>query len=273
MKLACVIVTPAVLLAQYAGYGQINRRPEFEVVSIKPSSGSNGAGCRGGPGTNDPGLFSCAGTSLTTLVLMADRVPYYQLSAPDSMLMSRVDVNARIPEGTSRDDFAAMIQTVLTDRFKVTIPRETRDIAKYDLVIAKNGPKFKEYVEPAQSSAKETPVLGALILDTDGYPVRRGKMTMAIMRDHARMHLAGATMEALAAQLSAQMLGPVTDSTGMRDKYDINLRWVTSNSPGTISSAPGGQADGADPGPTLPQALQDQLGLRLERSLARLATY
>ena len=88
---------------------------------------------------------------------------------------------------------------------------------------------------------------------------------MAIIRDKVRAHWPEMTMEMLAAQLSGQLGGPVIDATGLTGKYDIDLYWSAVNS--LRASAPG--ADPAmlasDPsGPTLQQALQDQLGLHLE---------
>jgi uncharacterized protein (TIGR03435 family) len=71
-------------------------------------------------------------------------------------------------------------------------------------------------------------------------------------------------MEMLAGQLSGQLQGPVTDTTGLTGKYDISLYWTAGN--GIRTSPPGAEptALASDPGPTLTQALQDQLGLRVE---------
>ena len=54
-------------------------------------------GCRGGPGTNDPALYTCQNISLSNLVTMAYRVAYYQLSAPDWAGMARFDLRAKVP--------------------------------------------------------------------------------------------------------------------------------------------------------------------------------
>jgi uncharacterized protein (TIGR03435 family) len=73
------------------------------------------------------------------------------------------------------------------------------------------------------------------------------------------------TMERLAGLLSGQIGGPVADMTGLAGKYDIDLYWNATNS--LRASAPGADPGAlpSDPGgPTLQQALQDQLGLRLE---------
>jgi hypothetical protein len=59
-------------------------------------------------------------------------------------------------------------------------------------------------------------------------------------------------MQRLADQISGQLGKPVTDATGLKGRYDIGLYWVADSTAET------------DAGPTLLQALQDQLGLRLE---------
>ena len=53
--------------------------------------------------------------------------------------------------------------------------------------------------------------------------------------------------------LENQLRQPVTDATGLKGEYEIELQWIPDASTATIESAA-----------ALPQALQDQLGLRLE---------
>ena len=63
------------------------------------------------------------------------------------------------------------------------------------------------------------------------------------------------TMAMLAAQLSGQLRAPVADATGLTGKYEISLYW---------SAAPLRTVDSTPGGPDLKQALQEQLGLRVE---------
>lgn len=264
------------LLALLAGacgaYAQQAAKLEFEVASIKPSpppaAGGIGVamGCRGGPGTNDPGLFVCGNINLTSLVDMAYNVPYYSMSAPDWLVMTRFEIRAVVPEGTTKDQFATMLQNLLADRFKLAAHRETREIQRYELTVAKGGPKFKEAVPPpAKDDSKAAPPSFPIPRDKDGYPTLRGGMSMAIIGDKARASWHGASMEMLANQLSNQLHGPVTDATGLTGKYDIDIYWsadtgLRANAPGAAPASPA-----SDPsGPTLQQALQEQLGLRVE---------
>ena len=67
-----------------------------------------------------------------------------------------------------------MMQNLLAERFKLAVHHEQKEMAMYDLVIAKGGPKLKETVpdEPLPhsegrqaSSPGEKPKM-----DTEGYP-------------------------------------------------------------------------------------------------------
>ena len=90
----------------------------------------------------------------------------------------------------------------------------------------------------------------------------------------------GETMDGLTAQLSNGFDRPVIDQTGLKGKYDLRLRYDPSSMPGgrggpvMIKDGPGqGSADGdpanriapdGDPPPSIFNALQEQLGLKLE---------
>src|SRR5882724_8693823 len=69
-------------------HGQSAAQPEFEVASIKLAPPSDGRGRRismnGGPGSKDPGLFTCENCSIGMLISAAYGVKRYQLTgSPD----------------------------------------------------------------------------------------------------------------------------------------------------------------------------------------------
>jgi uncharacterized protein (TIGR03435 family) len=53
------------------------------------------------------------------------------------------DIEARAAEPSTDDQIRLMLQTLLEDRFKLKVHRETREMSVYKVVIAKNGPKLK----------------------------------------------------------------------------------------------------------------------------------
>jgi uncharacterized protein (TIGR03435 family) len=262
----------ALLAASCIAQAQQTAKLEFEVASIKPSPQPAGAarvvmGCRGGPATKDPSLFVCENINLTSVVGMAYNAPYFATSAPDWLLTTHFDIRAVVPEGATKDQFAIMLQNLLAERFKLAVHHETREIRRYELTVAKGGPKFKESAPPAPKDDPKAVAgpAGPPGRDQNGYPILRGGTGMAIMGDKARLHGSQMTMELLAGQLSGQLRGPVADTTGLAGKYDIDLYWVATSD--LRAGAPGADPAGlaGDPGgPTLEQALQEQLGLKLE---------
>jgi len=267
-----------VLLSSFCAiHAQTEAKAEFDVVSVKPSPPPDGHGysvyCNGGPGSKDPGLYNCVNMSLSNLVTNAYKVAYYQLSGPDWMANTRFEIHARLPEGATKEQLPLMLQKMLADRFQLTVHHETRDLQKYDLVVAKNGPKFQEAAPPpppkedAGADPPRPPAPHPLKLAADGYPdLAKGGFGMAIMNGRARLVNPQMTMQMLASQVSGQLASPVTDATGLTGKYDISLFWVSSS--GFAGARPAGPDGSAAPeeeaGPTLMQALQNQLGLRLE---------
>jgi uncharacterized protein (TIGR03435 family) len=234
---------------------------QFEVASIKPSppppgSGRMRVGMRGGPGTDDPTLFTCENYGLAALVILAYDIKDYQYAGPEWTQFTRFTVSAKIPPGTTKEQFRQMLQNLLAERFKLAVHHEKKDmVASYDLVVAKNGPKFKEAVEapPPADDTRQQP--GELKNDANGFPaLPHGQgYTMAITKGRAALHSDKESMPTFAEKLSGQLRQPVTDSTGLKGKYDITMYWITDLRP---------SAD--EPGPSIFQALQEQLGLKLE---------
>ena len=62
--LACVAISASAQVP--------SRSPSFEVASIKPADpGARSGRCTGGPGTSDPGLWTCTNYSLAAVVELA----------------------------------------------------------------------------------------------------------------------------------------------------------------------------------------------------------
>jgi uncharacterized protein (TIGR03435 family) len=236
-----------------------NASPQFEVATIKMAPPPDGRGMtvssRGGPGTQDPSLFTCHNCSAFDLVSRAFGLARYELSAPDWMETARFDMSAKIPEGTTKGQFALMLRNFLAERFKLTYHREKKEVPGYSLVVAKNGPKFKESVPspPPDDSDRPDAKPSPMKRDEAGFPILPpGRdSTMTVMRGYASQRFGEETMETLAMHLGFQLHAPVADATGLKAKYDFSLRWVMDRMPD-------------EAGPNLFRALQEQLGLKLE---------
>jgi uncharacterized protein (TIGR03435 family) len=252
-----------------ACYAQSTARLEFEAASVKPSpptvGGAFGMSCRGGPGTSDPGLFRCENFNLASLMNWAYQLRADQLSAPDWMNVAPFDITAKVSHGATPDQLCVMLQNLLVDRFKLTVHHETRESTEYRLVVAKGGTKFKPAAAPKDESSadalQDPSAPKAFRFDDAGYPVfAPGESgTRSTFNGRARMYEPRVTMHWLAAILSADLHGTVIDATGLDGQYEISLYWILDAAPKT------GSADDSA-GPTLVQALQRELGLRLETS-------
>jgi uncharacterized protein (TIGR03435 family) len=271
MQLAGIILIAFVPVLTYAQTA--DARPTFDVASIKPSDPTAGfLRWNGGPGTKDPGLFTCENCSLITLLSMAYEVPHYRISAPDWTQNTKFVVSAKVPAGATKEQFLVMMQNMLAVRFKLAVHREQKEMQTYDLVIAKGGPKLRRSADeaPAKDDVAETapkrpqptelPKMGK-----DGYPILPEGYSEVAMEGRQRIMYPGQTMQWFAGRMSSQLGCPVTDLTGLTWKYDFALFWAygASNDRSAITSdTPPAGAD-SDPGPTLVEAVQSQLGLKL----------
>lgn len=244
MKLvACIVFTCAIV------HGQ-----EFEVASIRPSPPQNSRRIRvqmeGGPGTTDPARFSCR-CSLTMLVMEADNVKYYQIAGLNSRESDLYDIVAKVPPGTTREQFRVMLQKLLKERFHMTSHYDARQMQAYDLVVAKSGPKIKDSRgDAAVTDTPHPPDRSKISLDPEGFPVLPpGTIGMLSIDGKARMQGVGDTMDQLAAKIENQLDLPVLNATGLSGKYDFTLHWAA-ESPGST-------------GPGIFSAVESDLGLKL----------
>jgi uncharacterized protein (TIGR03435 family) len=229
---------------------------QFEVASIKPApppDGTHFTRISGGPGWPDPSLFICENCSLSMLIMRAYGLKDYQFSGPGWAESARFTISAKIPVGTTREQFQQMQRGLLVERFGLTFHHENREMAQYDLALAKNGPKFKES-PPSTPPAEDGP--GQLKTDANGFPTLPGRSSFmtSLANGRSTMRSSDESMAEFARRLSDQVARPVMDTTGLKGKYDFTLNWVKE----------GPNYSTEDPGPTIFQALQDQLGLRLE---------
>lgn len=213
-RLLLMAASGLVILAQ-------SEKPAFDVATIKLHDPSGGVLA----GTSiSPRRYSAVG-SLRSLIQAAYGVQDYQVSSgPPWVSTELFELDGRPLSPASHDQMMRMLQTLLGERFKLAIHRETKEVAVYALVAAKNGPKLQE--------VKDKDKIGGM---STGRGMLRGQMTLAD----------------LARYLSSSAGRPVIDRTGLTAGYEINLQWSPDNS-----------ADAASP--SLFTAIQEQLGLKLE---------
>lgn len=249
----------------------------FEVASVKvsppvlPNDRVFFGPPRGGPGTPDPTRITWSYATLKNLLITAYDVRPYQIAGPEWLGTERYDITAKVPAGATKEQVGMMWQNLLTERFGVALHRESREFNVEDLVIAKTGPKLKDTAEDLSlPSLPGPPQL------KEGQLVSPGFVTMmypgAVRKAHS---MARAQPIAKLTEMLANYLNrPVVDKTGLSGRYDFTLDYTLSGlppPPGPGAPEPATTADSAsDPGPDLISAVQQQLGLILVRSRARL---
>jgi len=255
----------ALILLAIAASGQT-----FEVASVKPSAPPGGgrgrsraAGVQGGPGSADPTRVRFSGMNLKGLVSFAYDASGFQISGPAWIEEDRFDIVATLANGTSKEQFRKMLQNLLAERFKLQIRREQKTISLYSLTVGKSGAKLKTPQTEAVADANSGPkTRQPMQKDKDGYPQFAPNVTATGFiseggKSYAAMQVHNEPLDRLLTTLSAELGAPVTDDTGLKDKYDYALRWIR-EAPGSIP------VENQDlGGPSLVNALQEQLGLKV----------
>lgn len=233
----------------------------FEVASVKHGApGDYGIGGNGGgPGTKDPTSYSVENYPLSSLLEIAYGISSYQLSGPAWLDEERFTVNAKVPAGATKDQLKLMMRNLLVERFQLAAHFEKREVAGYQMVVAKGGPKLA--VSPGDPTLNDDPdkkpAPFKLSFDKDGYPeLPPGRnYSMAMARDRARWRFGDESMDDFAKILGSYVHQPILNATGLTGKYDFVISWFASPLQANTS---------ADSGPSLLAAVQEQLGLKLE---------
>jgi len=264
-------------------------QPRFEVASVKPGPPDAIGSMNGGPlpigpfnqTSHDPGRITWTNVRLGRVIQVAYDLPAARISGPDWLRDDVVTIVAPVPTGTSVGDFRLMVQSLLADRFKLGVHRETKQVSGYALEVARNGPKLKESgQEPATQSKGDTKPANRrdeacrgcnviVIQDENGFPAPRPgnpvflpgagfSATIAVNGKNRASVLNGGT-QAIADYLGNAIGSPVEDRTGLSGIYDVHLEFV----PGPSGTEPNATAAAAEPGTGIFDAVQAQLGLKL----------
>jgi uncharacterized protein (TIGR03435 family) len=189
--------------------------PRFDVASIKPMGPniSYGPGRQMLLGLRYTPTRVYGNTQLFALIEEAWSLKSFQIVTPAGFPNLDVfEIQATMPEGTPRDTVRLMLQTLLAERFNLKFHRETKELASYALVVAKETPKLEAItIEEAKNRKVDTP-MGA----------RQGVQSASGPGYYAAN---GITMENLAGELSLKLQRPVVDATNLTGRYAFTLRW------------------------------------------------
>lgn len=237
-----LVATTASLLAAAVLAQNSPKRLAYEAASIRPAPDrSAGVGQSGGPGTGDPTRVKYGYFPLRLLLMVAYDLTSAQIDAEARIDGDRYNVVATVPPGTTVAEERVMLQNFLIDRFHLKLHLETRTVRRYELSIAKNGPKLMPHSGPQ--------------------PIP-GNIGVAVSKDHNQMMARGAELKDLVRVISDDSATPVVDKTGLTGSYDFSFLYSREGLDGFRQ--PGGQAPDPSDAPTLATALEENLGLKLE---------
>jgi len=224
----------------------------FEVASIKPAPAQQGPRRHVGL-SQDEGRITISNMSMRNLLTQAYKVKDQQLIGPDWIDSERYDIVAKLPEGATKAQVPQMLQTLLKERFKVTVHKESKTMPVYAMVVAKGSPKLKTADADTGLNMRMSPV--------------------------GRQLTGQATLDHVADVLSSSMDRSVLNLTGLTGVYDIDLTWTPDDTDragakmAMIGPGPGGprpehpedpKAAASADAPNIFIALQEKLGLKLE---------
>lgn len=271
-----VVVTIAVLLATavYGLFGQSGTHPAFEVATIKRNvSAQDAANGRRGVAYKPGGRIIATNAPLRLLIQFAYAVhdsQNHSLPLKDSQVLGGpawidsegYDIEAKPENDTDRSQAWLMLQTLLADRFRLKLRRETRNLPVYDLTAKKSGLKLPP--------PKDTTCVSFPPGTTPPYVPGSfdcGYAPLQLSSTGLRMEGRKLRMADLVRELARALGEPVLDKTGFTGEFDIDLNYTDEDimkSPG--SAAPddaGGNRLPAGPNLTIVFAAMDQLGLKL----------
>jgi bla regulator protein blaR1 len=225
--------------------------PRFEVISIKRRLNPNESGY-GDYAFLPGGRLRIINNSLRGLIANAYEIPVLQIvGIPDSIKKYTWDVEATPDEGKyplkngliDPKIGDLMVQSMLEDRFKLKVHRETKSLPGYKLVVVKGGANLRASEKRAEP------------------------YTCAIWRGH--LDFQSKTLSDFADFLSlvlsttpiADVHGPlVVDNTGIKGLYDFKLHWTPDDAKASVESQNHSDEDSRI---SFFDAIQEQLGLKL----------
>jgi len=236
-------IIPAILLCSALHAQTAEKRPQFEVASIKPSApgGSpNGApkgvvmnGCAPPFGSSISSLqYVVRNCTVRDLVGRAFNPPKWAFvfpSAPAWLSSDHFDVVAKSAGPVSPSEHWRMLQSLLEDRFKLKWHREKRELPVYYLSMGKGGLKL-----PATKPGTCTPwdKKGPPPPPNPDKPPTCDYTLMPGTPDGLGLGMdgTGVPMASLAALLSGLLGRPVIDKTGITGIFDVHFKFARDSS-------------------------------------------
>lgn len=215
--------------------------------------------------------FSASNIPLLTVITFAYHIPFLSSQlrgAPEWTTHESFEIDATIPGGLISTGMPAkvrnqklrdMLQSLLVDRCKLKILRETKEMSAYALVVGKGGPKLKK---------ADIDDVGCSKIGNGSFPCH-----MLSGGEGHGMYAKAADMSDLVMFVSNWMDRPVVDRTELTGLYEIDTEGWSPVSPRSPDDPRVNTEEAAGPPrPTL-FAILERLGLKLESAKASVDLY
>ena len=265
LHVATAIVAAALFIAAVAPLRAVQQPTlAFETASVKPNrSGAEERRIRLDP---RGGSLTVVNLQLRELITFAYQIQSFQLEGgPDWIASDRFDIVARpereVPSTGGQDPLRMMLRTLLADRFKLVMHKETKELPIFELVVAREdgrlGPQLRRAAVDCAAQAAAARA-GTPPPASSGPP---GPGSCGTTLNPVRVRGGGTTLAVLASLLEGPARRLVVDRTGLTGTWDFEANYT----PDRSQLPPGVELPSSvDPnGPSLFTALEEQLGLKL----------
>ena len=188
----------------------------------------------------------------------------YQLEgAPAWMSNEYFEIRATPPAGTPADQVMLMLQQLLVDRFALRVRREMREQPVYVLVVARSDGRLGPDLTPSNHDCAAFFATGATVASPNLPRDDAGRPACGTVLVPApagiSLTLRGETLPGIIARIqtwagAAALDRELLDRTGLTGTYDASLQFASA---AMLTPGPSEL-------PTFRQALEEQLGLKLE---------
>jgi uncharacterized protein (TIGR03435 family) len=241
--------------------------PKFEIAGVRSVPYATRQYFQTSPVRN--GRYEVKTATLVDLIRTAYDIDADKITGGPSWLeMNRYSIVAKVPSGARQDDLKPMLQTLLAERFKLAVHRDTRDLPAYALSAGKK-PQLKESDGSGSTgcklqSAPGAPTEGGVrVMFSDGPGGNSAPITLNLGSSMLVQYVCrNMGMEEFASGMRS-MLGvglgqyAVLNRTGIQGKWNFDFQFSLQLN----TSLPAGSEGRIG----FPEALDKQLGLKLEQ--------
>ena len=280
----------------------VSTERRFEVASVKPVpspaelgrlAAQSGAGfqlpANFGIQTRPGGRFTAGTVTLKQLIAEAFDVKDYQIDGgPKWLTTDYFEITANAGADATPADVKAMLRTLLTERFSLRTHTDTRQAPVHVLTVSRSDgrlgsrltratPECVQQIEqrktgtappskPQTASELNERMKRMMSGDSSVTPICGTSMMGSRANGASTLAYGGMELKSLVSRISSELSALVIDRTELSGLFDVSLEYLSER---TMN----GRAAGLDPNSTEPLppplvgALQQQLGLKLEKQI------